>query len=188
MIVSNRLLVGCERRSSGASRHQLEARKRICCTPQLDASINDKVQFHVSASRNIPHRQRLWCCIPGVTTPRALEREASLVVRESLARNQVRPVSSTSQADWGNRWKFTLHVHRSPAHPNDGWRPTHSFCVRPRFISRQNWFRWSRLSWVSSLAQFHAIHLEDTGLCRLEGRLGSSTTPDSRSWFGRHHQ
>src|SRR5665213_1475198 len=119
MIVSNRLLVGCERRSSGASRHQLEARKRICRTSQLDASINDKVQFHVSARRKYRHRQRLWCCIPGVTTPRASEREASLVVRESLARNQARPVSSTSQADWGNRWRFTLHVHMSPAHPDD---------------------------------------------------------------------
>jgi hypothetical protein len=53
MIVSNRLLVGCERRSSGASRHQLEARKRIRRTSQLDSSINDKVQFHVSASRRI---------------------------------------------------------------------------------------------------------------------------------------
>src|ERR1017187_8943705 len=47
MIVSNRLVVGCERRSSGGSRHQLETRKRICRTSQLDASINDKVQFHV---------------------------------------------------------------------------------------------------------------------------------------------
>ncbi len=58
MIVSNRLLVGCERRSSGASRHQLEARKRTCRTSQLDASINDKVQFRVSAIRCVPHRQR----------------------------------------------------------------------------------------------------------------------------------
>ena len=32
MIVSNRLLVGRERRPSGASRHQLEARKIICRT------------------------------------------------------------------------------------------------------------------------------------------------------------
>jgi len=29
MIVSNRMLVGRERRSSGASRHQLEARNKI---------------------------------------------------------------------------------------------------------------------------------------------------------------
>ena len=51
MIVSNRLPVGCEMRSSAASRHQLEARKRLRRTSQLDASFNDKVQFHVSASR-----------------------------------------------------------------------------------------------------------------------------------------
>jgi hypothetical protein len=49
MIVSNRLLVGCEMRSSGANRHQLEARKGIRRTTQLDASFNDKVQSHVSA-------------------------------------------------------------------------------------------------------------------------------------------
>ena len=66
MIVSNRLLVGCERRSSGASRHQLEARKRICRTCQLDASINDKVQFHVSAIRSVPHRPQLHCCIADI--------------------------------------------------------------------------------------------------------------------------
>jgi hypothetical protein len=84
MIVSNRLLVGCERRSSGASRHQLEARKNICRTCQLDASINDKVQFHVSVIRSVLHRQHLVVLHPCVTTPRALEREALLVVREVL--------------------------------------------------------------------------------------------------------
>jgi hypothetical protein len=141
-----------------------------------------------SQSRRTGIDSDLWCCIRVVTTPCALETEALLVVRESLARNPVRPVSCNESSRLGKPMEVTLHVYRSPAHPDDGWRQACPFGVRPRFISRQNWFRWSRLSWVSSLAQFHAMHLADTGLCPLEGRLGSSTTPDSCSWFGPHHQ
>ena len=53
MIVSNRLLVSCEMRSSGASRHQLEARKGSSRTSQLDASTDGKVQFPISARRSV---------------------------------------------------------------------------------------------------------------------------------------
>ena len=44
MIVSNRVLVSCERRSSGASRHQLEARKKIHPTCSLDDQPTIEVQ------------------------------------------------------------------------------------------------------------------------------------------------
>jgi hypothetical protein len=50
MIVSNRLLVGRERRPSGASRHQLEARNKIYRTGSVYASTNDKVPTAVVAT------------------------------------------------------------------------------------------------------------------------------------------
>ena len=65
MIVSNLVLVLHEKRPSGASRHQLEARKKILVLSTLDASSNDKVQFHVSLLVEGAHISKARCGPPG---------------------------------------------------------------------------------------------------------------------------
>ena len=69
MIVSNRLLVGCERRTSGASRHQLEAMKRIGRTRESNASIRKMSNFMLRrvATCGI---DGLWCCLRKQPSPK----------------------------------------------------------------------------------------------------------------------